>query len=211
MSSGVLVADWMEGMKFALGPTMVVRRRCLEQIGGFRVLRPYHADDYMLGNLAAAQGWQVLLSTHVVSHHVLNSTFLCSMRHQLRWMKSTRFSRPKGHLGTVVTFGTPYAMLFAAAALALHRPWLGAVSLTLGVAIRCLVAGVVAKYVVDDPAPGQSILLFPLRDFVGLVHWIASYLGRGFQWRGEVYRFHRDGVMRNSDTAEQSRLSTLIS
>src|ERR1700691_5705982 len=36
MSAGVLVAEMLEGMKFALGPKMVVRRDCLEGAGGFR-------------------------------------------------------------------------------------------------------------------------------------------------------------------------------
>ena len=64
MSAGVLVAEMLEGMKFALGPTMVVRRDCLEEAGGFRALGPYHADDFMLGNLIAASGHRVVLSTH---------------------------------------------------------------------------------------------------------------------------------------------------
>ena len=83
-------------MKFALGPTMVVRRDCLDEAGGFRALGPYHADDFMLGNLISASGHRVVLSTHTIEHHVLNSSFLPSVLHQIRWMKSTRFSRPKG-------------------------------------------------------------------------------------------------------------------
>ncbi len=125
MSAGVLVAEMLEGMKFALGPTMVVRRDCLEGAGGFRALGPYHADDFMLGNLIAASGHQVILSTHTIDHHVLNSSFLPSVLHQIRWMKSTRFSRPKGHFGTALTFSMPYGLLAAGVAVALHRPLLG--------------------------------------------------------------------------------------
>ena len=76
MSAGVLVAEMLEGMKFALGPTMVVRRDSLEAAGGFRALGPYHADDFMLGNMIAAGGHRVVLSTHTIDHHVLNSSFL---------------------------------------------------------------------------------------------------------------------------------------
>ena len=59
MSAGVLVAELIEGMKFALGPTMVVRRNCLDEAGGFRCLGPYHADDFTVGNLIAAGGQRV--------------------------------------------------------------------------------------------------------------------------------------------------------
>ena len=78
MSAGVLVAEMLDGMKFALGPTMVVRRESLEGAGGFRAVGPYHADDFMLGNRIFASGHRVVLSTHPIEHHVLNSSFLAS-------------------------------------------------------------------------------------------------------------------------------------
>ena len=53
-------------MKFALGPTMVVRRESLEGAGGFRARGPYHADDFMLGNRIFASGHRVVLSTHPI-------------------------------------------------------------------------------------------------------------------------------------------------
>ena len=34
MSSGVITADMLEGMQFALGPSWPVRRDALEKIGG---------------------------------------------------------------------------------------------------------------------------------------------------------------------------------
>ena len=120
MSAGVLVAEMLEGMKFALGPTMVVRRESLDEAGGFRALGSYHADDFMLGNLISAERipGSAFDPCHF-DHHVLNSSLLASVLHQVRWMKSTRFSRPKGHLGTALTFSMPYGLLAAGLALGL--------------------------------------------------------------------------------------------
>ena len=56
MSAGVLVADMLEGMKFALGPTMAIRRSCLNEIGGFLPMGDYCADDFLLGNWVAERG-----------------------------------------------------------------------------------------------------------------------------------------------------------
>src|SRR5262249_391235 len=97
MTSGVLVANMLEGMKFAWGPWMMVRRRCMEKIGGFATLGSYYADDFMLGNLVASHGDEVRLSEHVIDHCIVNLTWKKSLDHQLNWMKSTRFSRPAGH------------------------------------------------------------------------------------------------------------------
>ena len=204
MSAGVLVAEMFEGMKFALGPTMVVRRDCLEGAGGFRALGPYHADDFMLGNLIAASGHQVVLSTHTIDHHVLNSSFLPSVLHQVRWMKSTRFSRPKGHFGTALTFSMPYGLLAAGITVGLHRPLLGGLLVFWSWASRVALGALVGSMVVGEPRLLCSVLLYPLRDLLGFCYWIASYASNQVRWRGEVYNLLQDGFMRNdSQSAER--------
>jgi ceramide glucosyltransferase len=204
MSAGVLVAEMLEGMKFALGPTMVVRRDCLEQAGGFRALGPYHADDFMLGNMIAASGHRVVLSTHTIDHHVLNSSFLPSVLHQIRWMKSTRFSRPKGHLGTALTYSMPYGLLAAGIAVGLHRPLLGAFLLLWSLASRVALGALVGRLVVEEPRVWRSALLYPVRDLLGSCYWVASYVSNQVRWRGEVYNLLQDGFMRtDSKTGER--------
>jgi ceramide glucosyltransferase len=204
MSAGVLVAEMLEGMKFALGPTMVVRRDCLEEAGGFRALGPYHADDFILGNMIAAGGHRVVLSTHTIDHHVLNSSFLPSVLHQIRWMKSTRFSRPKGHMGTALTFGMPYGLLAAGIAVGLHRPLLGGLLLIWTWASRVALGALVGSQVVEEPRVWRSALLYPLRDLLGSCYWVASYVSNQVRWRGEVYNLLQDGFMRNdSKTGER--------
>jgi ceramide glucosyltransferase len=204
MSAGVLVAEMLEGMKFALGPTMVVRRDCLEEAGGFRALGPYHADDFMLGNLIAAGGHRVILSTHTIDHHVLNSSFLPSVLHQIRWMKSTRFSRPKGHLGTALTFSMPYGLLAGGIAMGLHQPLLGGLLLLWSWASRVALGAIVGRWVVEEPRVWRSAFLYPLRDLLGSCYWVASYVSNQVRWRGEVYNLLQDGFMRNdSQTGER--------
>ncbi len=197
MSSGVLVAEMLEGMKFALGPTMVVRRDSLEDAGGFRTLGQYHADDFMLGSLISAGGHRVVLSTHVIAHHVLNSSFISSVQHQIRWMKSTRFSRPKGHLGTGLTFSVPYGLLSAGVAVAFHRPLLGATLLVWSWISRVALGALVGRLVVAEPRWMRSALLYPMRDLLGFCFWTASYVSNQVRWRGEVYNLLQDGIMRS--------------
>src|SRR5664279_5688329 len=71
MTSGVLAADITEGMRFALGPTMVVRKECVDEVGGFGVLGDYCADDFVLGNLVAEKGHTIILSSHIIDHIVI--------------------------------------------------------------------------------------------------------------------------------------------
>ena len=196
MSAGVLVADMLQGMDFALGPTMAVRRSCLEEIGGFLPMADYCSDDFLLGNWVAGRGHIVVLSHHTIDHIVLHDSFLASMRHQARWMKSTRFSRPKGHFGTVLTFSVPFGVLAALAAFAMHRPVLAACLLLGSIATRMAMAMAVSQKVLREKSMWQSVLLYPARDLLAICFWLASYGSRKILWRNEVYVLEKEGRMR---------------
>ena len=75
MTAGVLVANLLEGMKFGLGPTTVVRKDALASIGGYTALRDYIAYDFAIGNLIAKAGYRVVLSGHIIDHVVSQNRF----------------------------------------------------------------------------------------------------------------------------------------
>src|SRR5215467_13642513 len=130
MTSGVLIANMLEGMRFALGPTMATRKDMLESIGGVRLLGSYCADDYVLGNLAFQSGKQVVLSHHFIDHVAMNTSARSSLAHQIRWMRSTRFSRQAGHAGTGLTYAMPFGLLGLFAGTAVYNWQLGLCLLT---------------------------------------------------------------------------------
>jgi len=196
MTSGVLVAEMLEGMRFALGPSMVVRKSCVDQIGGFEKLRDYLADDFMLGNLVAEKGNTVVLSGHVIDHCIVNTKFEKSLSHQWNWMKSTRFSRPMGHLGTGLTFGLPFGLLTFVAATLLGRPRIGLVVLGWTVVARVLQSALVGWFVVKDKEAVRLAWLYPLRDLMGSVLWMASYASRRVGWRDDLFELTGHGVVR---------------
>ncbi|HEV8523705.1 MAG TPA: bacteriohopanetetrol glucosamine biosynthesis glycosyltransferase HpnI [Terriglobales bacterium] len=194
-ASGVLIADLLEGMKFALGPTMATRREALEKVGGFGAFADYCADDYLLGNRVAAAGYKVVLSGHVIDHIVLNRSLRASVVHQVRWMKSTRYSRPKGHLGSGLTFAMPFGLLGLASGAIMGSWGLGAALLAVAVANRLLQALAIGWGVVRDHNALRFAWLYPLRDLMGFALWVASYAGSKIWWRGERYRLEMGGKM----------------
>jgi ceramide glucosyltransferase len=198
MTSGVMAANLVETMQFLLGPTMAVRRTAVERMGGFARLGPYCSDDYLLGNWIAALGYKVVLSSHVIDHVVLNLSFMTSMKHQIRWMKSTRFSRPKGHFGTGLTFSVPFGLLaLVAGALGTHTG-LGLALFLYAALLRMLLALLVAGSVVHDRALVRTTLLYPLRDLMGFVFWALSYTSGKILWRGHLYRLGEHGLMQSA-------------
>ena len=190
-----IVANLLEGMKFALGPTMAIRRDALDAIGGFEPLADYCSDDYVLGRDVADTGRQVVMSHHVIDHVVINRSFACSMQHQIRWMKSTRCSRHAGHAGTALTFAMPFGVIGLIGAAGLHQWVLGAGLFTAAYLNRVILSLVAGWGVVRDPRALRSAWLYPLRDLMGFAFWCASYTGRTIMWRGDLYRLEGCGRM----------------
>jgi ceramide glucosyltransferase len=199
MSAGVLVARSMEGMQFTLGPTMAFRRQTIRKMGGFKVTADYCADDFVLGNEAHKHGDQIVLSHHAIDHMVINASFWQSMLHQVRWMKSTRFSRPKGHFGTSLTFSTPFGLLGLGAALALpHHVAIGVGLLAWAVISRWLLSICVGNWVVGDSNWFGLLVLYPVRDLMGFCFWAASYTSSKIHWRGRRFQLLAGGKMRSA-------------
>jgi ceramide glucosyltransferase len=108
-------------------------------------------------------------------------------------MKSTRHSRPWGHIGSGLTFAMPFGILGLIAAAALGRWGLGLSFLVAAFANRVIQSIVVGWWLMKDQRALTFCWLYPLRDLQGFGVWVASFLSHTFYWRGEIYRFTKDG------------------
>jgi len=193
MPSGVVVADMLEGTRFALGPAVALRRDALDAIGGIRSTADYYSDDYVLGNKIWAAGYRVIFSHYFIYHVLTPRPFLRTLGDQLRWMKSTRHSRPMGHVGTGLTFAMPFGVLGLVAAAALgHVAW-GIALFGAAFVNRIIQSVVVGGWLLRDSRALRLCWLYPLRDLQGFAVWAASFLSHTFYWRGETYRFTTGG------------------
>jgi ceramide glucosyltransferase len=182
--AGILMARMLQGMQFAVGPTIVARRWALESIGGFKRMKDYLAEDFVLGKFAAEAGHGVILSSYVVEHHIGSSNFRNNAAHRLRWARSTRRSRPLGYLGQAFTMPLPWAL----AVCAVNPAWWPVLPLTL--AIRAASAYMVSTRVLHARL---NWALMPLEDLAACAFWIAGFFGSTIEWRGRRYRLHSDG------------------
>lgn len=198
MSSGVLVADMLEGTRFALGASMAVRKRSFQDAGGFKELGQFYADDFVLGNRLAAKGIGVQMATHVIRLMVQDTPFGLSFRNQLRWMQSTRRSRPWGHLGSGLTFAVPFGLVGLLWGLLSGHALIGVAWLAAMVVNRWLQAGVILR-VMGDEEWLRGMTIYPLRDLLGSILWLASYGGDRFYYRGRIYRLMDGGRVEASE------------
>jgi len=182
--AGVLSAWLLEGVKFALGATMACTRTALQAIGGFEALADYHSDDYELGSRIAARGYRVALLRDPVTIVYGRQSLREFAAHQLRWALTTRFARPGGHFGLLLTFGLPWSVL--AATLAPARG-IAAAYLCAYLVLRLAVAWTVGVWGLGDRLLLKRLWLVPLRDATGFVTWIGSYFFTRINWRGTEF------------------------
>jgi len=182
--ASALVARMIEGVRFAVGPTIVARRSVLESIGGFDCLKDYLAEDFVMGQFAAEAGHGVILSSYVIDHHIDSVTLSESVAHRLRWVRSTRRSRPMGYLGQLFTMPLPLALF-----LFLVRPGWWPVPV-MAIVIRSLAAYTVSARVLKARL---HWLLLPVEDLAGFCFWLAGFFGNTISWRGRRYRLYSDG------------------
>src|SRR5581483_293595 len=185
---GVLVARMLDGMKFAIGPTIAARKKALERIGGFDRLKDYLAEDFVMGKLVAESGGGVILSSYVIEHRIGSQPFSANLRHRLRWNRSTRRSRPWGYVGQVFTNPLPLALLLVAA----QPAWLKILAIT--VLFRAAAAIAVAAWVLRDPLTRRLWWLIPVQDIASFLVWLAGFFGNRIVWRGRKYYLEADGT-----------------
>ena len=185
MVPNVMVALRLEGLSFALGASMAVRREALERIGGFAALVDYLADDYQLGNKVHHAGYRLELSDHYIESIMHRETLHNIMSRQLRWARTMRISRPGGYFASGITQPFPAAVL----ALAVSGCSLaGLAAAFLLYACRAVVALVYSRFFVRDNILPRWLWLLPVRDFLAFTTWAFSFLGNRVSWRGHRFR-----------------------
>ena len=181
----VLVARLLGVADFALGSTMALRASTLREIGGFEAVAQFLADDYQLGRFVTARGYRIEFASTVVETGAGEMSWSDLWRHQLRWARTIRVSRPAGYYGSAIT----HATIWALAAFAAGLVWAGTVALLLRIAAGLIVGGSVLK----DRNVWRWFWLLPLRDLFGFAVWAGGCFGSTVFWRGRKLRLRADG------------------
>jgi ceramide glucosyltransferase len=185
---GVLVGLKLGLAEPCFGSTIAIRRKTLAVIGGFEAVAEQLADDYALGALVRRAGLSVAIPPLVVAHDCTQKSARDLFRQELRWARTIRAVDPLGFAGSVITHAVPLALL------GMVVGGLAPAAVILGAALAC-------RFVLQvelDRAfrlRGDVYWLAPLRDILSFVVFVASFLGRGVEWRGHRYGVQADSTL----------------
>ncbi|MBD2439537.1 bacteriohopanetetrol glucosamine biosynthesis glycosyltransferase HpnI [Nostoc sp. FACHB-110] len=189
---GVLVSNQIEGIKFAFGSTIVIRKLVLEKIGGFEAIADYLADDFQLGNFPVKAGYKVILSNYVVEHVLGDSTIVNSLQRQIRWARGIRVSRPWGYLGLIFTYGTVTSLLFLIVTQGSTLAW---INLAIVWTMRLAMGWVVGAILLQDIVTKKYFWLMPLWDLLHFMMWCCGFVGGTIEWHGHKLKLTKEGKL----------------
>jgi ceramide glucosyltransferase len=189
--AGVLV-DWqLEGMKFALGPTIATTRSRLNEFGGYPELENRPGDDLMVGRLIDERGHEVVLIRYAIDTVCDYASIRDLLYKRLRWMVGMRHMRPKGHLGLLLTLGLPWSI----AAVAIHPTAIVALGYLGGyLGLRMAMTWMIGIHGLRQSILWRQMPLIPVWDATAFAIWLVSFTRDTIRWRGADY-YIRDGQL----------------
>ena len=186
---GILVARQLDGIKFALGQTIVTTRAHIAAFGGYESLENRPADDLLAGRLIAGQGFEVELLPYAVQtvpdYDSLKDLFI----KRLRWMTVMRHMRPLGHLGLAFTQGLPWCLAVAIT----HPAAIGFSYLGAYLFFRVLIAWLIGVWGLKQGLWKQMPLII-VWDATAFVIWLLTFGRNSIRWRNVDYRI-REGTL----------------
>jgi ceramide glucosyltransferase len=189
--AGILVARQLDGVKFALGPTIATTRTRLAGFGGYKAIENQPGDDLLVGRLIAEQGYEVELLPYTILTVADYGSMPDLLHKRMRWVVVMRHMRPWGHLGLVFTQGLPWSLAAiaiqptAAVALAYLGAYFG---------LRLAMAWLIGVRGLGDRALWKKLWLIPVWDALAFFIWLFSFVRSSIRWRGGDY-YIRDGQL----------------
>lgn len=175
-----------------MGSTIALRRETLDAVGGFAAFVDFLADDYEIGRAVRARGFGLAIPRLAVIHTAAEATAGQLLRHDLRWTRTIRTVNAAGHLGSMVTYGFPFALI---AALLLGFSGFAWALLAVSLAARLFLK---ARIDAIFEARAGSGWLLPLRDVLSFAVFVASLFGETVHWRETRFSVAPGGAMSQS-------------
>jgi len=172
-----------------MGSTIALKRTTLDEIGGFMAFADYLADDYEIGRAVRAKGYELAIPAMGVGHTATESSAQELFRHELRWTRTIRTVNPVGHLGTIITFGFPMALI---SAILLDFSWFSVAVMCMTLAARLFlkrrIDGIFGTY-------AGPFWLLPARDLLSFAVFATSLFGETVHWRGTRFSVEPSGAL----------------
>jgi len=193
--SQVLQSQTLKPLDFALGAAILVRRKALNEIGGFAALANCLADDYQLGHRIARNGHRIALCPMVVECWDAPQGWAQVWRHQLRWARTIRVCQPLPYFFSLLANPTWWPLLWLAFTVIAGNNFFSVLAAVVFLLLRIVLAHNLQRRFTPERKLISPAWLVPVKDLLNVALWLAAFLGNTVEWRGRRMKLRRDGTL----------------
>jgi ceramide glucosyltransferase len=186
VAPGMISAKRVAGKDLVVGKSMAIRRKDLEQMGGFLAMKDYLAEDYVIGKEVTERlHKRVAICVHRIQNISIHKSVRDFYARYARWMVVHRTAvDPTTYAAQAMLNPGPLALL---AFLAWPHPPLGWVAL--GVAASRTLVDILHTWVLRGSPPKlKEIAALPLKDALLFALWVQGMFQTTVVWRGNRLR-----------------------
>ena len=178
-------------MPCVIGKSMLMRKKDLETIGGFKAVKDVLAEDYVIGEKIHKMGKKVVLSNYAIN----NVNEYWGIRRFLN--RHTRWGKLRWRLGGIKyiseLIGNPVFMSFIP--MMLWEISRTTVSFALFAALVKILGDLYLGKITDSDSNPMVYLLSPVKDLIIGLIWFVPILSNTVVWRGNRYIIGRDSML----------------
>jgi ceramide glucosyltransferase len=199
-------ARFLAGQTCVIGKSMFLRRKALEQIGGFQSVGHFLAEDYVLGQAIEKAGYRVVTAGMPVLAWHEGWTLSRFVNRHLRWAVMRRSVSRSAYLCELLFTPGPALMLALGLGSVLPEagfltPWLWA-----GLGLHQLQNALSFTRMTGRRVPLMALLIDPLRQWLGLGLWVLGWFVETVEWRGKAYRVGVGSTLRPLTRSVSTRI-----
>jgi ceramide glucosyltransferase len=193
--SMVLQSQILKPLDFALGAAILMRRKNLEEIGGFKSLANCLADDYQLGNRIFKNGNRIALCPVVVECWDAPMNWTRVWKHQLRWARTIRVCQPLPYFFSILSNATLWPLLWFFTSIATTRTFCVPLTAIVFLLLRIVLAQNLQRRFTPERKLISPFRLVPVKDLLQAAIWFCAFAGNTVEWRGRKMKLRRDGTL----------------
>ena len=193
--SQVLQSIALKPLDFALGAAIVMRRKSLNEIGGFAALADCLADDYQLGHRIAKNGHAIALCPVVVECWDAPQGWRQVWKHQLRWARTIRVCQPLPYFFSILSNASLWPLLWLFVSFAVTKTFCAPLTAIIFLLVRMVLAQSLQRQFTLERKLISPAWLVLLKDVLSAVVWLCAFAGDTIEWRGRKMKLCRDGTL----------------
>jgi ceramide glucosyltransferase len=176
-----------------MGAAILVRRKSLEAIGGYRALANSLADDYQIGNRVTKNGGKIALCPVVVDCWDAPMDWQGAWKHQLRWARTIRVCMPTGYFFSILCNATLWPLLWFIVALVATKTICAPLMAVAIILIRIALVQNLQRRFLESRQKPAPFWLVPVKDLLQFALWVGAFCGNQIEWRGRKMRLRPNG------------------